>query len=164
LLRVRALCQAFGGNSRGFGLIEVLIALAILGVVAVAFLTALTTASTALILADERTTAESLARSQLESVKDQPYNPTPPQASYGAPIGGIRPGYSIWSLEYQGYENFPQIDYSYTNSTDIIGVAWDSANCRPALVDTGLQAVTVIIYHEGTDGPILTTTAYKRQS
>ena len=62
MLRLRKFCQAFIGSSRGFTLVEVLIALAILGIVAVAFLSALATASTALILADERTTAESLTR------------------------------------------------------------------------------------------------------
>ena len=60
-------------NERGFSLIEVLIALAILGLVAVAFLSGLTTASRALIIADERTTAESLAKSQMEYVKNIDY-------------------------------------------------------------------------------------------
>jgi prepilin-type N-terminal cleavage/methylation domain-containing protein len=164
LHRLRKSCQALIGNSRGFTLIEVLIALAILAIVAVAFLSALATASTALILGDERTTAESLARTQLEYVKSQNYtavsNATG-EASYGPPIGGIPLGYWIRSLEWQGYQNYPDIDYFYTNSTDILGVAWDSANCTAAYNDTGLQIVTVIIYHEGTAGPVLTTTAYK---
>jgi len=73
LLRLTKSCQAFVGNSRGFTLIEVLIALAILGVAGVAFLTALTTASTAIIVGDERTTAESLVRSELEYVTSQPF-------------------------------------------------------------------------------------------
>jgi len=60
-------------NEKGIGLIEVLIALAILGIVAAAFLSGLATASRALIIADERTTAESLAKSQMEYVKGQSY-------------------------------------------------------------------------------------------
>ena len=61
-------------NEKGIGLIEVLIALAILGIVAAAFLSGLATASRAFYIADVRTTAESLARSQMEHVKNQPYD------------------------------------------------------------------------------------------
>ena len=60
-------------NQKGFTLIEVLIAIAILGVIAVPFLTALSTSSRALIIADERTTAESLVRSEIEYVRSQNY-------------------------------------------------------------------------------------------
>jgi len=65
--------KAFQGSSRGFSLIEVAIAIALIGVIAVAVLGALSYASTVLIIADRRATAESLARSQLEYVKNQPY-------------------------------------------------------------------------------------------
>ena len=63
-------------GQKGQTLIEVLIAIALLGVIAVPFLTALSTSSRALIIADERTTAESLVRSQMEYVKSQEYNTT----------------------------------------------------------------------------------------
>ena len=161
MLKLRNLYQAQSGNSRGFTLIEVLIALAILGIVAVAFLSALTTASTALILADERTTAESLTRTQLEYVKSQPYNSTAPDPTYEKIRGEVIPnGYVIRGLGEVGYTDYPPINYS--GETDgIFGVAWNSANCTAAAVDTGLQIVTVIIYREGRR--VLTTTAYKVQ-
>ena len=57
----------------GFSLIEVIIAIAILGVIAVAFFSGLATASRSIYIADERATAENLARSQMEYVKEQPY-------------------------------------------------------------------------------------------
>jgi prepilin-type N-terminal cleavage/methylation domain-containing protein len=60
-------------NSKGFSLIEVLIALALLGIIAVAFLGGIATASKAMFIADKRTTAESLARSEMEYVKNLPY-------------------------------------------------------------------------------------------
>ncbi len=60
-------------NEKGFTLIEVIIAMALLGIISIAFLGALATASKALIIADERATAESLARSQIEYVKNQDY-------------------------------------------------------------------------------------------
>ena len=63
-------------GQRGTTLIEVLIAIAILGVISVPFLTALSTSSRALIIADERTTAESLIRSEIEYVRSQEYDAT----------------------------------------------------------------------------------------
>lgn len=79
-------------NEKGFGLIEVVIALLLLGIIGVALLSGLATASKALVIADERATAESLARSQMEYVKNQPY-----AASYSAPIPQdyVDAGYSV---------------------------------------------------------------------
>lgn len=71
-------------NEKGYALVEVLVALALTGIIAVAFLLALATSSKAILVADERATAESLARSQMEFVKSQTY-----AASYTAPIPQI---------------------------------------------------------------------------
>jgi len=57
----------------GTTLIEALVALAILGAIATAFLSGLSTSSKAAIVADEQATAESLSRSQMESVKNADY-------------------------------------------------------------------------------------------
>ena len=64
-------------NEKGFSLIEVLVALAILGLVAVAFLGGLATANKAMFIADKRATAESLARTEMEYVKNQDYITAP---------------------------------------------------------------------------------------
>ena len=61
-------------NEKGFTLIEVLVALGLLGIIAVAFLTGIATSSKAILIANERTIAESLARSQMEYVKELDYN------------------------------------------------------------------------------------------
>jgi prepilin-type N-terminal cleavage/methylation domain-containing protein len=65
-------------SEKGFTILEVLVAIALLGILGVAFLGGLSTASKALFLADERTTAESLARSQMEYVKNEMYDDTDP--------------------------------------------------------------------------------------
>lgn len=83
--------KAFQGRSRGFTLIEVVIAIALVGVIAIAFLSALSTASTVLIIADERATAESLARSQMEYVKNSPKSASYPPS---IPPGYEEAGYS----------------------------------------------------------------------
>jgi len=69
--KLARLFTIFARRERGTTLIETLIALAILGVVAAAFLSGLTTTAKGTIIADEQTTAESLARSQMEWVKSE---------------------------------------------------------------------------------------------
>ena len=91
--KIRKACQ---GSSNGFSLIEVLITLALVGIIAIAFLSALSTASIALITADERATAESLARSQMEHVKNLDYDFTDPQSYEHLPVqSNDHPGYFI---------------------------------------------------------------------
>lgn len=73
-------------NEKGSTLIEVVIALGLLGIIAAAYLGSLGNASKSLATADERATAESLARSQMECIKDGAYHtdnysapPIPPE-------------------------------------------------------------------------------------
>jgi prepilin-type N-terminal cleavage/methylation domain-containing protein len=68
-------------DEKGFTLIEVVIAIAVMGIIAAAYLGALGNSSMTLAVADERATAESLARSQMEYVKEQDYSD-----NYTAPI------------------------------------------------------------------------------
>jgi type II secretory pathway pseudopilin PulG len=63
----------FGGNQTGVGLIETIIALAVLSLIAAAFLSGLSTAFRAVMVSEESVTAESLAKSQLEFIKAQDY-------------------------------------------------------------------------------------------
>jgi len=57
----------------GMTLVETVVALAILGTIAIVFLSGLAISSKAVIIADEQTTVESLAQSQLEWVKEADY-------------------------------------------------------------------------------------------
>lgn len=77
----------------GVTIAEVLIALAIFAVVGVTFVSALSTNFKVLLIADQRTTAESLARTQMEAINNAPYDSTPPY-SYNK-ISGIPGGYDI---------------------------------------------------------------------
>jgi type II secretory pathway pseudopilin PulG len=132
-------------GQEGQGLIEVLIAVAILGIVAVAFLSALATSSSALIMADERTIAESLTRSELEYIKNSAYDNTnnPPQYSLN-----------------------PAIDIPDGYNTVIEAVRLDPEDDGNE-DDDGIQKITVEVYRQ--DGPtpspedklILSTADYK---
>ena len=79
-------------QQEGFGLVEVLIAVAITATAIVMFLTTLSTGSRTVGLMYERTTAENLARSQLEYTTSQDYMPTPASYDTTAPIP---PGFAV---------------------------------------------------------------------
>lgn len=65
-------------GQKGVSLIETLIAVAILGLIGAAFLSAVATGSKATGTLDEHVQAESLARSQLEDIKNALYDHTEP--------------------------------------------------------------------------------------
>ena len=81
----------FAGGELGATLTETVVALAILSIVAVTFLSGLATTSTATIIANEQATAESLARSQMEYVKNYAYqyaaSEYPVDPSLNIPVG-----------------------------------------------------------------------------
>ena len=141
--------RVFGHNSKGFSLIEVIVALALLGIIGVAFFGGLATASKAIFIADERATAESLARSQMEDIKNQVYI-TAADYELGVPGTGevtyekiadaeIPVGYVICSVNRAGD----------TVEDIIYGVPWNSdpAVNQAANFDAGLQRIKLIIKH-----------------
>lgn len=88
--RMKTIISNFDKGERGFLLIEALIALVLIGVLAVTFSSAFGTGSTALMMTDERETAKNLAESQMEYVYNQPF-----ASSYSpAPISSEYTGYS----------------------------------------------------------------------
>ena len=136
------------GDQRGQILIEVLVALAILGIVAVAFLTALTTTSLALIVADRKTTAESLTRSEFEYIQNSDY--WEDGFTYELPSG-----YPPWDSQH----TLPSDVGNY--SLVVTGVPIDPETHQPSAGDVGMQEVMVTVYQEGRPEPVLTTRAHK---
>lgn len=160
----KIIARVFRGNSKGIGLIETMIAILLLGMVAVAFLSGISAASRAILISDERSTAQSLALSQMEYVKNQDW--VPPN-SEGEAVKydkvddlHIPEGYAIMSTH---------IDDSIADDVDgIIGINWDPEPNRsvPSSEDQGIQMVTIIIYHPYDDNPdktkrVLTLQDYK---
>ncbi len=91
-------------GERGLTLIEILIALGILAATAVVFLLGMSTSSKAVMVSQERVAAESLVKSQMESIKSQDYvmtdeyNPNDPDLSYqliAIPADLVQQGYDI---------------------------------------------------------------------
>ena len=95
--RIRRLLH---GRSKGFTLVELIIAIALMGIIAVAFFGSLSNAMLALHFADVQTTAESLARSEIELVKERREHNA---ANYTRPDPTGYEGYSVsvgfWVVE-----------------------------------------------------------------
>ena len=79
--------RIFNRRESGVTFLETIVALAILSAITVTFLTGLATASKAAYISDEQTTAESLAQSQMEWVKNTSYSYNATEYS-PAPIPG----------------------------------------------------------------------------
>jgi prepilin-type N-terminal cleavage/methylation domain-containing protein len=107
------------GGQRGYMLVEVIVAVAIVGIIAVAFLSALTSGYLALVLADENTVAESLTRTEFERVRQMSYELT---ADYERLEPAPPPGYNV-----QVYVDF------YPNDAE---------------GDSGIKVVTVEVSHQ----------------
>lgn len=132
-------------GEKGFALIGVLVAIAILGLVAVIFASGISTAAKAVFVSDERATAESLAGSQLESIKNQPYidyseDPHETYDTISAPSG--------FSIEFDVVPFDPDTGVPYNES----GGVFDG--------DDGIQKITATIGHNDKDA-VITMEDYK---
>jgi len=80
----------FWSTETGQSLVEVLVAVAIVALGLVIIIAALSTGSVGVRVANDRVTAENLARSQLELIKDAAYRPDPTASPYPtvSPIQG----------------------------------------------------------------------------
>jgi prepilin-type N-terminal cleavage/methylation domain-containing protein len=136
--------KAFRGGSRGFSMLEVVIAIALLGIIAVSVLSALQTAAMALISADRRATAESFARTQMEWVRYSVYDVD------------LAEGHPEYSLDPQIESKLPP-DYSVVTTAIRLDPDNDGDND-----DDGIQEITVTVSHAGQ--VIVTLEDFKRNS
>ena len=152
----REVRRIFRGSSGGFTLIEVLVALALFGIIAITFLGGLTTASRAVLTGDVRTTAESLARTQMEYVKSQFYEYAPVDGEklyVKIDSDDIPDGYTICSVNRAGDP------VNCDPGQNIIAVPWDSQSNEDIATDNGLQRIKLVIKHE--DRYIFSLEGYK---
>jgi prepilin-type N-terminal cleavage/methylation domain-containing protein len=128
--------KAFQGRSGGFTFIEVVIALALFGIIGIAFAGGLGTASRAVLTGDIRTNAESVARTEMEYAKSQEYS-SGNWAYVVTSSGSTCNGTCSWpdltlhqlSVEHAGY------------TANVQAEALDDP-------DDGIQRITVTVSHE----------------
>ncbi len=135
--------RAFRGGSGGFSMLEVVIAIALLGIITVSVLSALQTAALALISADRRATAESIARTQMEWVRYSPYD------------YDLAEGHPEYSLDLQIQTALPP-GFSVVTTAIRLNKDLDPDD------DDGIQHITVTVSHE--DRVVVTLEDYKRYS
>ena len=126
-------------DQRGLGLVESVVAVAILGIAMVSFVTALSTGSIAVRESDQETKAQSLAHAQMEYVKSYPYQ-----------------------REATTYPYAYIYDETYNPNPIILLEGYDiyvAVSSIPEAADTDIQKITVTISREGVD--ILTVDNYK---
>ncbi|MCH8206900.1 MAG: type II secretion system protein [Chloroflexi bacterium] len=137
--RVKA---GLAGGRRGFTLIEVLVALGILGVMGSALLLAVGASSRANLVADQQIQAEALVRSQLDSVLESAYLDCDPTC----------------------YPLIANIPPQYTMVIDVVPI--DTPTCVTDENCNTLQNVTATVSRPTADGgirPILSISTYKSQ-
>ena len=130
-MRLFRMFRVFTCRESGATLLETVVALAILGTIAVIFLGGLVTTSKAAFMTDERATAESLARSQMEQVINASYNAT---------------GYSPASIP----TGKDYVNYSANITADPLPLHGP---------DDGIQKITVTVKRSGEQ--VFTLEAYK---
>jgi prepilin-type N-terminal cleavage/methylation domain-containing protein len=132
-------------KENGFSLIEVIVAISIITVIVVVFLTAIATTGKAMLGLEQRTIAESIAQNILETVKQMPYASTDGSNIYiDGPATTVflinHPEYSIWSVtDWSGVEK--------TVVEGVVGINWDINNGSPVVSDNQLQRIEIIIKH-----------------
>jgi prepilin-type N-terminal cleavage/methylation domain-containing protein len=117
-------------SEKGFSLLEVMLAVALIGIIAVGLLLGFGGASRTMSIADERATAESLLRSQMEYIKNQPYI-----------------DYSVSGHEEYKIQDYEEKDSGYKVELSVIPFNPDTGE---DLIDQdyGIQRITITVRHE----------------
>lgn len=129
------------GNQKGLSLVEVVIAVAVLAIIATGIITAMHVSLKTTAIANERTTAESLTRTELEYIKQCDYDDS---LDPGHPQYGLDP--TIIATMPAGFSmvvTAERLDPSNNGTDD----------------DEGIQKVTVSVSYEGE--LVVTTESYK---
>ena len=119
----------------GFTFVEIIIAIALIGILAAGFIAALTASSNNTQQSDEKATAESLARTEMEYVRERNYL----AASWAYEVGCDYWETANSTLEDLGYQH---------NLSDIYGGYVVRVSASPLhATDDGIQALMVSVYH-----------------
>ncbi|MFC2071709.1 hypothetical protein ACFLUU_03195 [Chloroflexota bacterium] len=140
-MRLFSIFRVLVCRESGAALLETVVALAVLGLIAVTFLNGLITTSEAAFTTDERATAEGLAQSQMEWAQS---------ANYTDNATGYLPAPIPSGSDYTNYS---------ANITAMSLQDLDDGIPGNGIPDNGIQKITVTIEHSGEE--IITLEGYK---
>lgn len=147
-------------GEKGFTLIENIIAVAIVGLISVAFLSALATAYKSDFIANQLTNAGSLARSQTEYIKSQSYSPNSWQYTV-SPSSRVSTSMPSW----WDVNNPPLLTSGYAGFSVTANVTDFDSNGNGTIEvpgrDEGVRKIIVRVYHDGNSQPVITLEDYK---
>ena len=136
-------------SEEGFSLVEILVTIALVGITFSAILGGLFTSISASAQQRKHATADTVARSAAEWVKDSLKNPYAANAACNGSNG-----YSLTGLAPSGFTaSITQVEY-WTGATPIAGQAYSPAFQCPG-ADHGLQRITIVV--ASTDGQVTET-------
>ena len=140
-------------NTKGFGLLEVLIAITLIGVIAVGVFSALTTASKALLITDVRGTAETLAIKQMEYIRNQDYS----EDVWYYTVSSSEEPSALPEPSWWADNPPPKLSENYARYL-VVAEAKNFDDERD-----GIHRIIVSIYNPDTDGLIITLECYKAE-
>jgi prepilin-type N-terminal cleavage/methylation domain-containing protein len=123
-------------GKRGYSLVEILVSVALIGIIGTGFLGALAAFSKTLLMTDIRQTAKHIAEAQLEYIRSLPYN--------------------------NAYEPSPKIGSAYPNFTVVTEPDRKLHGERIASRNSNIQKLTVTVQHQGRD--VYSLVGYKENS
>lgn len=126
-----------GQGQRGFGMIEILVAVAILGVIGSVFVSAVGTGLGVVNRIDAQVTAQNLIRTQLESIRSEAWF-LPPSAPYTIPPGNDS---GVYQVPPPGIT----LPTGYTMTVEIAEYC-DDSGCRPI---EEIQLITAKVSRDG---------------
>ena len=139
-------------DEKGFSLLEVVIALALIGIIAIAFLLALAGASRAISIADEQATAQSLIRTEMEYIKGEDFADLPTTANWSYKLPSGNPP---WDVNHRLPASYEDAEYSLEVEGYAIDVNEDDTP------DAGILKIKITVYHRDKPEPIITVEDYK---
>lgn len=140
-------------SEKGYSLVEVMVAITLMGMVFVALTGGLYAASKAVFIADERATEESLARTEMEYVRSQLYSGAPWNFTVTSAERSSTDPPEAW---YDSDSNPPLLDSSYDGYT----ISVNTEGLLNPNIDNEIQKITVTVTHQSGSG-IITLEGYR---
>jgi type II secretory pathway pseudopilin PulG len=157
-MRIPAISEFLKNLKRGQTgetLLEILVSVALIGVIGVVFLQAMGTSTDSMAMVEEFNAAESLARTQMEYIKSQDFSDD--VWNYTLTVSQREPSQqpSWWDESNSPLLSEEYCNYSVSCSAEDADIDSDGTN------DDGARKITVKVFHYANTDPVMTLVGYK---